>query len=554
MADRLRKLEQDSFDAIVVGAGTGGLTTAGLLAQKGLKVLVLDRHYVAGGNATVFRRRDYEFDVGLHYIGDCGPNGLIPRVLRACGVTDVEFEELDPDGYETYVFPDLTFRVPKGLERFRTRLKEVFPKESAGIDRYCKLLSQIQEFQKVIASPLSGLWVLPKSTLLLRWANKTFGEFMASCTDDARLKAVLGGQHGDYGMPPSRASLIIGAAVANHYLQGAFFPKGGGQIMADKLADAIEAKGGKILLRATVEQILVEDGVATGVRFTNKHTGERVVRAPIVVSNADLKHTIADLIGAEHLRERTIEKTAAYEMSPALACLYLGINRDLKAEGHPRTNYWIYPEYDYEPAYADIKAQRFVEHPFAYISIASLKDPTNTKLAPEGVTNLQVMSLVPSSFEAWGITEAEYQDGSYRKKEAYLEKKAALMAQLIEAAKPVFPDLAEQIVFSELATPITHRRYVNSAGGTSYGIALTPEQFLNKRPGPKTEISGLYLCGASTRAGHGIGGVTMSGLEAAAAILGKKLIRDVLGKTNQVSGDAAEGTEAVGGELTGATT
>ncbi len=554
MADRLRKLEQDTFDAIIVGAGTGGLTAAGLLAKRGLKVLVLDQHYVAGGNATVFRRRNYEFDVGLHYIGDCGPNGLIPRALRACGVTDVEFEELDPDGYETYVYPDMRFRVPKGIDKFRQRLKEVFPAEATGIDRYCKLLSQIQEFQKVIANPLSGMWVLPKSTLLLRWANKTFGEFLASCTDDARLKAVLGGQHGDYGMPPSRASLIIGAAVANHYLQGAYFPRGGGQIMADKLADAIEANGGKILLRATVEEIVVEDGVAKGVRFNNKHTGERVVHAPIVISNADLKHTIADLVGPSHLKERTIQKTAAYEMSPGLAALYLGIDRDLKAEGHPRTNYWIYPEYDYEPAYADIKAQRFVEKPFAYISIASLKDPTNPRLAPDGITNLQIMTLVPSSFEAWGITEAEYKDGSYRKKESYLAKKTALVDQLLAAAKPVFPDLEDRIVFQELATPITHRRYVNSSGGTSYGIALTPEQFLNKRPGPKTEISGLYLCGASTRAGHGIGGVTMSGLEAAAAVLGKKLIREVLGKANQSSESGRERVESIGSELTGAAT
>ena len=554
MADRLRKLEQDTFDAIIVGAGTGGLTAAGLLAKRGLKVLVLDQHYVAGGNATVFRRRNYEFDVGLHYIGDCGPNGLIPRALRACGVTDVEFEELDPDGYETYVYPDMRFRVPKGIDKFRQRLKEVFPAEATGIDRYCKLLSQIQEFQKVIANPLSGMWVLPKSTLLLRWANKTFGEFLASCTDDARLKAVLGGQHGDYGMPPSRASLIIGAAVANHYRHGAYFPRGGGQIMADKLADAIEANGGKILLRATVEEIVVEDGVAKGVRFNNKHTGERVVHAPIVISNADLKHTIADLVGPSHLKERTIQKTAAYEMSPGLAALYLGIDRDLKAEGHPRTNYWIYPEYDYEPAYADIKAQRFVEKPFAYISIASLKDPTNPRLAPDGITNLQIMTLVPSSFEAWGITEAEYKDGSYRKKESYLAKKTALVDQLLAAAKPVFPDLEDRIVFQELATPITHRRYVNSSGGTSYGIALTPEQFLNKRPGPKTEISGLYLCGASTRAGHGIGGVTMSGLEAAAAVLGKKLIREVLGKANQSSESGRERVESIGSELTGAAT
>jgi phytoene dehydrogenase-like protein len=82
-------------------------------------VLVLDRHYVAGGNTTVFHRPGYQFDVGLHYLGDCGPDGYIPRILRAAGVEDVVFRELDPDGFDTLVFPDFIFRVPKGIENFR---------------------------------------------------------------------------------------------------------------------------------------------------------------------------------------------------------------------------------------------------------------------------------------------------------------------------------------------------------------------------------------------------------------------------------------------------
>jgi monoamine oxidase len=72
-AERYRTLERDTFDVIVVGAGTGGLTAAALLARHGCSVLVLDRHQVAGGNATVFHRPGYAFDVGIHYIGDCHP-------------------------------------------------------------------------------------------------------------------------------------------------------------------------------------------------------------------------------------------------------------------------------------------------------------------------------------------------------------------------------------------------------------------------------------------------------------------------------------------------
>jgi phytoene dehydrogenase-like protein len=117
--DRFRSLDDRRFDVIVVGAGMGGLTAAALLTRQGKRVLVVDQHAVAGGNATIFKRSGYEFDVGLHYIGGCHPDGPIPRILRAAGVDDVEFEELDPDGFDTLVFPDFEFRIPKGIDRYR---------------------------------------------------------------------------------------------------------------------------------------------------------------------------------------------------------------------------------------------------------------------------------------------------------------------------------------------------------------------------------------------------------------------------------------------------
>jgi phytoene dehydrogenase-like protein len=525
--DRFRTLERDRYDAVVVGAGMGGLTTAALLSRRGLSVLVLDRHYVAGGNGTVFKRRGYEFDVGLHYVGDCGPDGLVPRILRAAGAGDVRFRELDPDGFDTYRFPDFEFRVPRGLDAFRDRLLACFPAEARGIERYVRMLRRLWRLTQ-IDGPLAAVRTLPGALPALRWAGATLDAFLTTCTRDSRLRAVLAGQHLTYAQPPSRVALPVHALVAMHYFQGAYYPEGGGQVMADRLAAAIEARGGKILLRARARRILVEGGRVTGVELEQSHLGRRVVRTPIVVSNADIKRTFTELVAADALRPRTVAAAHGWEMSPALGVVYLGVRRDLRAAGLANSNYWVFPGYDLERPYAAARAGAFDPEPICYLSLTSMKDPQNPRIAPPGVANLQLMTIVPSRPEAWGTTAAEVQDGRYRRSEGYQWAKRQLAERLLDQAERVLPGIRRDVVYQEVATPMTHIRFTGSTGGTSYGLALTPAQFLHHRPGPRTEIAGLYLCGASVRTGHGILGVMMSGLFAAAAIVGPRLVPEVL--------------------------
>lgn len=532
--DRFRTLRNHTFDVIVIGAGTGGLTAAALLARRGKRVLVLDQHTVPGGNATTFSRPGYTFDVGLHYLGGCHPNGLIPRILRAAGADPVFFEEMDPDGYDILLFPDLEFRVPKGIEAFRERLRNAFPGERRGIDRYCSLLRSLERLVHESANPAKTLWNLLRSPLLLRWANRSFADFLQSCTRDVRLRALLAGQHGNYALPPSRASLLIGAGVAEHYLEGAYYPRGGGQILSDCLAASIEAVDGKILLRSRAQEILVRNGRAVGVRFQNPYLGVQEVGARYVLSNADVKETLLRLIPEGVLPSRTRERARRWEMAPALFVAYLGVRRAALENRQTRSNYWIHSAYDHEAQYRQTARGEFPEAPSVYVSIASLKDPRNDSLAPAGIVNLQLMAVAPSRPEAWGVS-AEAESGSrYRSSALYRERKEAFGRRVIELTRRAFPCLPEEIVYQEFSSPLTHSRYTLSTGGTGYGIAASPEQFLFGRPGSRTKLPGLLLCGASCRTGHGIAGAMMSGLMAAAAILGPRLMLEVLGKANSV--------------------
>lgn len=500
----------------------GGLVAGALLARDGRRVLVLDGHYVPGGNASVFRRKHYEFDVGIHYLGDCGPGGLIPSILTACGAA-VKFRPMERE-LEHLSFPDFEFTIPSDRKEFERRLVERFPSQKKGIRRYVRFLEQVD---RVVAGQASGskwtaLLSLLRSPLVLRYAKKSLGELLDSCTHNPRLRAILTAQNGTYAVAPRDVSAVLHAGLQNHYfVSGGWYPEGGGQVMADRLADAIEDAGGQVRLRTHVDRILVEDGAVTGVTFTNKHLGTKTVRAPLVISNADLKKTVSDLVGEQNFPAAYAERIGGFEMALPLFVVYLGLDIPPGQLPYGNVNRWRFGSCDFDGEYDQIAAGHMPEHPFLYIATASRKDPGNPKLAPAGHTNLQLMTVPPPGAEFWGVTEQELRDGSYQANETYKAVKQRLTAQLIREAEKVIPGLSSHIAFCEAATPMTHSRYTESTGGTSYGIAATPSQFLDKRPGVRTPIRGLLLAGASTRAGHGIAGSMMSGVQAAGAVMGR---------------------------------
>lgn len=530
--DRFRKLDRRDFDVVVVGAGVGGLTAAALLAQRGRSVLVLDRHYLAGGNATIFKRPGYEFDVGVHYVGQCGSGGPLPRILESAGAR-VKFTPMDPDGFDTLLVEGSEFRVPIGLDAYRERLVAHFPAEREGIDRYVRFLQGAEAIQKTVQSPrqgLRGLGTHARGALTaLRWVDSTLGQFLDTCTRDPALRTVLAGEAGTYAEPPSRASLALHAALMLHYLeQGGFYPEGGGQVMADELAASIERSGGKLLLSSRVTEILVENGRAVGVSFENKHLGPTTVRARAVISNADIKRTFLSLVKVRHWSGRALKRAKSWEMAPALGVAYLGVKREVFAKLARNTNYWVYPHTDLDALYDDARAGRMTSDPMVYATIASLKDPTNPRLAPPGVINLQLMTIAPSQPSAWGVSDAHVQSGEYSESERYLAEKMAFATRMKRVAEQALPGLGQSVIFEEVATPLTHSRYTLSTGGTSYGLALIPSQFLHRRPGAKTEIEGLYLCGASCQMGHGILGSMVNGVVAAAALAGREVFTDAM--------------------------
>lgn len=528
--DRVKAPVPDRVDVAIVGAGLGGLMSAARLAKQGLSVAVFDGHYVAGGCATMFHRatRDgpYQFDVGVHYIGDCGPEGRIPTLLRDVGI-ELEFLRMDDDGFDTIVVPGLSFPIPADIGRFRDRLVATFPREKKGIDLYIRVLGEVVHMaafmetkrSRGLAANLGMMWqVATKARLVPKYQNATIAALLDDCTQDPTLRAVLVGQSGDYGVAPSKASAMLHLGLQAHYLRGAYYPKGGGQRMADALADVVEAHGGVICLRRTVEKILVEGGRAVGVRIAAGREEAKDVRAGVVISNADLMRTYSELLPAEVVPKEWTARAPTLEMGAALVITCIGVKADLRTFGMQARNIWRFDTTDAEEVYAEA-ARGEITGRCAYITSASMKDPDTHGHTPPGVMGVEVMTLAPGRPEAWGVDPGQVDNGGYRHSEAYEAKKRAIEDLMVDKLDAQFPGIKAHIVFRETATPLTHTRYTRATDGTGYGLAATPAQFMAGRPGYRGPIPGLYFAGASTRAGHGVLGALNSGKHAAAKVL-----------------------------------
>jgi prolycopene isomerase len=482
-------MAEERFDVIVIGAGFGGAACAGLLAKRGLGVLLLEKNAKAGGKAMALSKDGFVYTPWVVITAPIRDNAF-ERVLRELGVEDrVELVTPDPSG-------GAIFRNARGSY-------VPMPPMPAGGPPDPNLIFDWLE----VPEPQRGAALAAMAEITLMGPDRideqddiSFAEFLARYELPRSVYAYLVGSiHDACFVCPADA---VAASEAIRVLQmiflrsGGLFAKGWIGRVAEAYAAAVEENGGKFLTRVRVERILVEGGAVTGVA-----TGEGTFRAPIVVSNAGIQPTVLKLVGAEHFDAGYV----AY------------VKRLVPSRGLPGARYFL--------------DRKVIEPPFGTIFSSEscwTVEKFDRAVAGEMPEDIAVLYEVPSNYDedaappgkqivlasVWGPADGEATD---EEMEPWWRKCDEIMFR-------VFPDLPGHTLRKEHysvrdVSRLTRDRVLPGQGGECIGLGQLVGQGGRKKPAIRAPLHGLFFVGCDA-GGYGVGTqqATESGLRVAGAV------------------------------------
>ncbi len=505
----------ERVDAVVVGAGLGGLAAAVTLAGGGMKTLVLEQHSVPGGYASVFQRGPYRFDTALHALNGLAPGGM-GVLYEQLGIRDrLRLHRLDPlyvvrgpgraivahadpFAYEAELlrnFPDQIDQVRAYLDEAHAAYCDV---RRLGLDRAAGRDSTLEQ-------------MIARYPAMVRASSETWDQMMAHHVTDPQIRSVLGTLWSYVGLPPSRLAALVGAMLAAAFHEhGGWYPEGGSQAISAALVRSLRERGGEIRFAELVTGFDVEGDRVVAV---STHQGLRL-EADVVVSNASAPTTLLELLGRERLPANYVERVEQPTASYTTFNVYLGLGRDIPAEQGLPHELFLNTSWDADEAWQAGQSGDWANAPLLLADYTRV-DPG---CAPPGHA-VVVLTTAPSwdYQDTWG-TGGDLTD--YHTNPRYLRLKEQAADALVARAAKEVPGLADAIEYREAATPLTNMHYTRNPRGAIVGYENTPANSGLGWLRHKTPIANLFLVGAWTNSG-GMNPAITSGVEAAQRILAR---------------------------------
>jgi all-trans-retinol 13,14-reductase len=254
-------------DAVVIGAGLGGLSAAGHLQAKGYDVVVVEHHTKPGGYAHNFKESGYRFEVALHALDGMQKGGWAYSMFNLLGVFDkVKMNRLDP--FYTVAFPDFEVSVRTEVTDYVDEFSAIFPDEREGVIDLFSALERLGHDMARYSADMRRGEKVPMDEMVQRYPemslafSTSWAAYAAQYVTTTEAVALLSTLWGYLGLPPSTVSAgQFGLTLLSYHSSGAWYPTGGSGAVTRAMAETIEERGGAIHYRNTVTSI-TPDGQA----------------------------------------------------------------------------------------------------------------------------------------------------------------------------------------------------------------------------------------------------------------------------------------------------
>lgn len=467
---------------LIVGAGPGGLAAAMLLSRAGVGVTVIERLPTVGGRTRTIRAGEFAFDMGPTFF-------LYPQVLReifaACGRDldeEVDLIRLDPQ-YHLVFGSGGAIHATGEVGRMAEQISALDAGDAEALERFMlHSRAKLDAMEPVLQQPFLSFSDLLKPSLLralpkLRpWLS--VDQELNRYFRDPRVRLAFSFQSKYLGMSPFQCPSLFTILSFMEYEHGVFHPRGGCGAVMEKMAEIATELGAEIRTGEAVEEILVENGRAVGVR-----TGHGEYRADALVINSDFAQTMTQLVSDRARRRWRDDRIARKSYSCSTFMLYLGLDgcEDL-------AHHTIYLAEDYARNVAAIHRGEQVPEDFSfYVQNACVTDPS---LAPPGKSTLYVLAPVANQTGRidWATEARPFRD------------------RLVSSLRKIgIEDVERRIRFEKVVTPADWQHDMQIYRGAVFNLAHSFSQMLLWRPRNRFEdIAGVYLVGGGTHPGSGL--------------------------------------------------
>jgi len=468
------------YDVVIIGSGLGGLVCARQLAKQGRSVLVLERQVQPGGCLQSYRRGNFDFDTGLHYVGGLASGQPLYEAFEQLGLLKLPWVRLDADGFDRVTIGRQTFPLCEGFDRFASTLSEYFPQEKTALRQYVETLRHLPPMEESV------------EVNAYNWLTSLF--------HDPLLVNVLSSTAMKMELRRESLPLFNFAHSMSSYIQSSWRLRGSGNLIVDSLVNDINAFGGEIICHAEVKELMGQDGRIVAARCPNGKTYEGRVFISDVhpqLTFGWLKDDSKLLKGIFRRRIHALENTfgmftASLVLKPNILP-YFNHNKYV----YRKANVWTFSE--------DSGGVNGV--------MVSCRVPERGEYASQ----IDLLTPMP-----WVLCRHWENTVVGRRGEIYEMQKELLADDCIRLAERVIPGLRNMVEKRYTSTPLTWRDYTLSPCGSAFGVRKDCRQPLLTILSPKTPVPNLFLTGQSLVL-HGLEGVTMTAFKTLETIKNEKI-------------------------------